>query len=141
MRHFDHELLGVLSGESRGKAMGGVQVERFLHAFEGAHDRDDIVGLVAHIRRFGVLPERSTQALEEATRWYERRKTTHFGCATRGNTAHSVGKRPDCRPHIDGARGGVRAERPGTRDVSGGAGPRAPGGRSNFFDRVPLARA
>src|SRR5687767_14241105 len=121
--------------------MRGVEVERFLHAFECAQDRNDVAGLVTYVRRFGVLQECATQALEEATRRYKWRETAHLGSAPRCNAPHGVGQRADRGPHVDRARGGVWAERPGTPHVSGGAGQGAPGSRSNFFDRMPFTRA
>ena len=59
MRHLDDELLGILSGEPRRESVRGVEVDRVLHALEGAKNCDDINGLVANIGRLGVLEDRA----------------------------------------------------------------------------------
>jgi len=95
MRHFHHELLRVLAGQSRRKPMRGIEVHRDLHPFHGAKDRDNVFGLVPNVRRFGVLEKCAAKAFDDTASRNERRKAANFRRATGGDSTHRVSEDAD----------------------------------------------
>ena len=95
MRHFHHELLRVLAGQSRREAMCSVEVHRDLHAFNRAKDRDNVFRLISNIWRFGMLEKCAAKAFDDAASGNERRKAANISRATGGSSTHRVSEDAD----------------------------------------------
>jgi hypothetical protein len=70
-----------------------IEVDGILHLLDRAKDPDHIVGFGTHVRRFSVLEERTSKALEHAARWHERRKSANVRRTTGRGAPDTVGER------------------------------------------------